>query len=448
MLSVQTAITSIKWLAVSGFISYLLIACGGGDGAPTPKAWGTAILIETNNNGRAIRPQIAVDNDGNALAVWQQHDGTRYNIWANYYDADKGWGTATLIETNNSGDATLPQVAFDTNGNAFCVWEQFDGTYYDIWVNRFDATAGWGIAYKIENNNTNAGSPQIAFDAFGNAIAVWHQDDGSFYSIWANHYDVITGWGNAALIENSHTGHAGMPQIAVDANGDAFVVWEQNTSTSLQIWSNHFNLTTGWGTAVSIGNNNGMALTPKIKSDNMGNAFAIWDQYNGSRSDIWSNRYDAVTGWGTAVLIENNDSGGASISEIAVDTNSNALAIWMQDDGTRPNIWANYYDAATGWGSATLVETDNAGNAGLPQVAFDNTGIALAVWEQSDGSRLSIWANRYVPIAGWDTPTLVETNNTEDAFVPKLAVDPNGDAFAVWMQDDGARINIWANRYE
>ena len=63
---------------------------GGGSGNNTTttsadKAWGMATLIETDNAGGATRPQIAVDASGNALAVWQQSDGTRFNIWANTF---------------------------------------------------------------------------------------------------------------------------------------------------------------------------------------------------------------------------------------------------------------------------------------------------------------------------------------------------------------------------
>jgi hypothetical protein len=44
------------------------------------------------------------------------------------------------------------------------------------------------------------------------------------------------------------------------------------------------------------------------------------------------------------------------------------------------------------WRTAQLIETDDAGS---PQVAADAAGNALAVWQQSDGTRISIWANRY-----------------------------------------------------
>ena len=72
------------------FVLATLAACGGGGGgtapAPTSKAWGTAALIETDNAGGASTPQIAIDASGNALAVWSQSDGTRDNIWANRFE--------------------------------------------------------------------------------------------------------------------------------------------------------------------------------------------------------------------------------------------------------------------------------------------------------------------------------------------------------------------------
>ena len=56
------------------------------------------------------------------------------------------------------------------------------------------------------------------------------------------------------------------------------------------------------------------------------------------------------------------------------------------------------------WHAAELVETDDAGDASIPQVAVDSSGNAIAVWFQSDGIRRNVWANRYVPGVGWVPP--------------------------------------------
>ena len=389
---------TVMGVALLGLIG-LLTACGGGGSAapaPAPKAWSIATLIESDT-GNAGAPQIAFDIKGNGLAVWQQTDGTRYNIWANRYTVGSGWGVAELIETDNAGDAQSPQISIDANGNALAVWSQSDGTRNNIWANRFTIGTGWGVAALIVTGNAGgAQSPQISIDANGNALAVWHQSDGTRFNIWANRYTSGTGWGTAALIETDNAGSATNPQIAFDASG---------------------------------------------------NALAVWTQSDGTRNNIWANRYTSGTGWGTAALIETDNAGDAFDPQIASDASGNALAVWSQFDGTHYNILANRYTAGSGWGAAALIETNNAGNAWGPQIAFDSSGNAIAVWNQSDGTRFNIWANRHS--AGlWVTAALIETNNAGDALDPQIAFNANGNAIAVWYQYDGTRNNIWVNRFQ
>jgi hypothetical protein len=117
-------------------------------------------------------------------------------------------------------------------------------------------------------------------------------------------------------------------------------------------------------------------------------------------------------------------------------------------DNSWGNIWANRYVPGTGWGTATVIETDNSGTANTPQVEMNGSGQALAVWSQSDGTRDNIWANRYVPGAGWDTAAPIEIENVGDAVNPEVAINDTGQAMAVWLQSDGTRDNVWANRYD
>ncbi len=358
---------------------------------PHEKSWGTAELIETDDIRGAYSPQVAVDGIGNAIAVWYQYDGTRYNIWSNRYVTGIGWGAEELIEADDAGDAEFPQVAVDGNGNAVAVWVQFN----DIWSNRYAAGTGWGTPEIIETESRNAYSPQIAVDGSGNAIAVWYQDDGSNDSIWSNRYAAGTGWGEAELIETNDDRDAEFPQVAVDGSG---------------------------------------------------NAVAVWVQYE-PQGHIWSNRYVVGTGWGEAELIETNDAGSAVNPQVAVDSSGNAIAVWYQSDGTRYNIWSNRYAAGTGWGEAELIETNDAGDARYPQVAVDGSGNTIAVWVQYDGSMDSIWSKRYAVGTGWGTAELIEMA-VDEAYYPQVAVGGSGNAVAVWVQADGLSLNISSNRYE
>jgi len=207
--------------------------------APTqPKNWGSATLIETDNAGDAYNPQVALDTSGNGIAVWHQYDGTRYNIWANRYTVGTGWRQATLIETDNGG-AYYPQVALDTSGNGIAVWNQYDGTMYNIWANRYTQATGWGSATLIETDNAGGTSPpQVALDTSGNGIAVWYQHDGTRWNILANRFTQGTGWGSATLIETDNAGDAYDQQVALDTSGNGIAVWYQDDGTMDSIWAN------------------------------------------------------------------------------------------------------------------------------------------------------------------------------------------------------------------
>ncbi|MBL4689671.1 MAG: hypothetical protein JKY37_34100, partial [Nannocystaceae bacterium] len=317
------------------------------------RQWQTAELIETDNAGDGLNPQVAVDADGNAVSVWQQSDGTRHNIWANRYVAGAGWGTPELIETENSGAAHHPHVEIDPNGNAIAVWQQDVDTRRDIWANRYVAGMGWGTAELIETDDTGeAAEPQVVVGVDGNAIAVWAQRDSIRYNIWANRYVVGEGWGTAELIETDNAANAQTPVVAVDPDGNVICVWRQN---------------------------------------------------DGAVTHIWANHYTEKEGWGIAELIETEDSWSAGPPQLAVDPDGNAVSVWAQTDGTRDNVWANHYVAGVGWGIAELIETNDDGSVGGPQVAVDAHGNAISVWGQYENPALAVWANRYIAGVGWGT---------------------------------------------
>lgn len=410
-------------------------------------AWRTAETIESDNGGDARTPQVAFDTAGNAIAVWKQDSGTSTNARANRYTAGSGWGEAETIELNDNGDVKAPQIAVDNAGNGLAVWAQSDGTLDNIRANRYTPDNGWGTAQTIGDGN--AFTPQIAFDSSGNAIAVWIQYDDTSQSniVRANRFTPATGWGTTDTIEGD-SGDGRAPQIGFDGSGNALAVWELSSGAEVNIRANRFTPDNGWGSAETIDTETEDARRPQIAVDDAGNALAVWRQNDGTRDNIWANRFSTDNGWGSAEKIETDDSGGALDPQIALDASGNALAVWEQNDGSRYNIRANRYTAENGWGGAEIIETDNDGGAFNPQIAIDDAGNALAVWEQSDGTRDNIRANRYTPENGWGTDETIETDDAGGAQQAQIAVNGSGMGIAVWQQSDGAQQNIRANRFD
>jgi hypothetical protein len=306
----------------------------------------------------------------------------------------------------------------------------------------------------IEGGAGDAGNPQIAIDGGGNAIAVFWQHEGGQVSIVANRYVNGTGWGTAAAIEADGTGGAGAPQIAMDAAGNAVAVWAWSAASgppyNFSVWANRYTVGSGWEGAGPIDaiNTSTPNANPHVALDGAGNAIAVWHRPDGSWDSIWSSRYVAGIGWGAPVLIETDNTNSARDARVAFDTGGNAMAVWIQSDGVRNNVLANRYTAGVGWGSAVLIETDDTGPAQEPRIVFDGSGNATAVWSHRNvaGFSTRIRANRWNAATGWGASVLID-NTPSSARVPQIGVDGLGNVIAVWQQEDVSRTNIWANAF-
>jgi hypothetical protein len=98
-------------------------------------------------------PSIAQDARGNRIAVWGEFDGQRFNIWAKRSVAGLGWGAAQPIDSLKSitaSDAYAPPVAINDVGEAMAVWQQFDGLQTQVWASQQPEGGGWGTHTLVE----------------------------------------------------------------------------------------------------------------------------------------------------------------------------------------------------------------------------------------------------------------------------------------------------------
>jgi hypothetical protein len=383
----------------------------------TPSSeWGTEEAIGSGEDG-AFAPQVAMDPQGHATAVWLLGERIAQDpsIRSNRFTPSAGWAASQRIEKNRPGYG--PEVAMDAHGNAVAVWQHADATRWTIWANRFTPPGGWGTEERIDSRDQgNAQGPRVAIDAQGHAVAVWSHQDPTYYStIWSNRFAPSEGWGTAGRIENNTEGQADGAQVAMDPSGNAVVVWAQWPVESVfqppddsapleirwgrkQIWSNRFTPSGGWDAAQRIENNDeGDAEAPQVVMDAQGNAVTVWSHSDRGRTQIWSNRFTPSGGWGDAQRIENNDEGLAAAPQVAMDAQGNAVAVWTQwlDILTLPQIWSNRFTPSYGWGVAERVDNSDRG-ADSPQVAASPDGDAVAVWTQRGG----VWSNRFHVGAG------------------------------------------------
>jgi len=387
-------------------------------------------------------PQVVADAAGNAMAVMVADDFV-YNVWAKRYIAGIGWEPAVLIESG-SGDSRNVDVTVDPSGNFIAAWRQWDGSRWTVQANRYVPGSGWEVAVPVTSDPTDAGRPQVAADAAGNAMAVWRQWDGTNWSIRASRYLAGVGWGANALLESA-PGEAWDPQVAVDPAGHAMAVWHQWDGTNSSIWQNRYVPGVGWNNATLIESDPGDATSPQVGMDSAGNAMAVWQWFDGAATSIRAIRYDVATGWGIATPVESNST-DAWNPRLAVDPAGNAVAAW---EGPYA-IWASHYAVEVGWETPNLLHPDPGGYAAAPEVAINPAGDAVVVWQgRLGGGSLRVRAASYALGIGWGSAVPLEGYGS-NLWFPQIALDPAGYATVLvlyWDEPINALDDIGAIRF-
>ena len=199
-----------------------------------------------------------MDNKGNAIAIWEQRNPSEWSIFVSHYSVGQGWGDPILIE-DEAGSGVGPYLAIDGDGNAMAVWEQADGQFMSIMTSYYTFGVGWGTPEYIEENNLgHAIDPRLDFDGAGNAIAIWRASDGvctvgaqtfGVYNAYTNRFVKGVGWQGAESLE-SGCWSAGLngSDVIMDDAGNGTAAWTQSDGTQTNLMYRRYNVDTGWGT--------------------------------------------------------------------------------------------------------------------------------------------------------------------------------------------------------
>ena len=232
-----------------------------------------------------------------------------------------------------------------------------------------------------------------------------------------------------------------MNSYTVDFNsqGVGFGLWTVNAAGVDRLFASRYTEAGGWEPEeqIDLVGGNFASTNPQVRVDDAGNAIAVWLQSDGVRGNVWSAHFSPAIGWDAAQLIETGLMTAESPS-IDMDSAGNVIAAWAEYNGTGRNISANRYVAGTGWGSAALIEGDIAGSSIDAHVAVARNGDAVVVWDGYDGLNDHIWQNTFTIAGGWGTETRIESD-TRDAYAPRIAVDGSGRFLVVWSQWNGTQ---------
>lgn len=366
-------------------------------------SWSTPQLISSENVD-AYSIDTEMDNSGNVWAVWRQKPSN--SIYARrFIAATASWEETSDIDANGHSVHDEPQITVDTNGNAMAVFKGY-GRPNSVYSNYYKAGSGWQGAQLLEDDNINyANEVQIAFDNNGNALAVWAQPVSGMHAVWSRYYNVLTdSWGEVSQAGNKSSSPAFELQVAFDNSGTATVVWNQWLDDKNNLYANRFSSAGGWGTVELIESDDfGNSYSPQFSIDALGDVVVVWQSLDDEGAEdigqIRTVRYTSSNGWESSntVRIDSDDTAMAEEPQVVIDANGNAMAVWKwyREDNTAGFSFSRYNHNGN-WSAAQMLD-EVEGNANNSSLAVRENGSVLAVWSRDDefGGADRILFNRF-----------------------------------------------------
>jgi hypothetical protein len=348
---------------------------------------GTVLWTRTHDGGGLDHGRgIATDGEDNILVVGSTWNGTDYDVWVRKYDAS---GTEIWTREFDSGTHDRGRaIATDGEDNILVAGCVLSGTDHDIWLRKYDASGAETWTQTYDGGWGNDESRGIATDTAGDVLVAGHTRSETDDDAWVSKYDASgtelwTRTVDGGSIDD--WGHG----IATDGADNVLVAGRTGYAPGFE-WVRMYDVsgTEVWARTYDI------SVASNVASDGASNLLVVGDISIDS-SDIWTGKYDAS---GSELWTRTFDGGrGDGGSAVATDGADNVVVTGhCYGSGSSVDILVRKYDASgtelwtsrTADGLGYAVATDGAQNV-----------LVVASWERdpSTGTGWDIWVRKYAP---------------------------------------------------
>jgi hypothetical protein len=306
-------------------------------------------------------PQVIPDGSGGAIMAWNDiRDGAGdFDIYAQRINADGAvmWPDTGVLVCDTITRSEVQDIASDGSGGAYVVWVDDRGDQNEVYVQRIDPNGNtlWrrnGVA--ITRAPDYETSPAIISDGAGGAIVAW-QDGRAGIDMYVQRIDangdiMWTAGGvpiSTAPLEQRYF------DMTTDGAGGAIIAWEDSRHTGVKQYV-YAQRVDADGNALWTANGDSICTTPysqrlpKVVSDGAGGAIVVWEDRQGSISNIHAQRLGPNGAWlwtNNGVLVC-SASGNQSAVRAVPDGSGGVIAAWEDTrNGSTSDIYARRIDA-------------------------------------------------------------------------------------------------------
>jgi len=348
------------------------------DGSPETSEF----QINTTTTGNQTEPSIAVDPSGNFVVAWQGPGPDEEDIYARKFDPNGQPLTGEFrINDYTPGSQLYPNVAVDDAGNIVIVWESSGTaqkpTKQSIYARLFD-NAGSGLCpeFIVDDSSYNCRYPNVEMDASGNFVVTWLQDR-TAKSIMARLYSHLGNPRTAPFEANTaKVSSLTRPRVAVRAEGSFVVTWDGDPKLAslddihARLYDpNGIPLTAQFTVNTSLA---GAQQYPQVAMNSCGDFVIVWQSDDPNSSlDVFAQRFNRL---------------GQTIGdEFRINTYTNDeqkyAAIALSETGCFLAAWQSNGQDSSGYGIfADILSLGSADLNGDHLVNFEDYAVFAAEW--------------------------------------------------------------------
>jgi hypothetical protein len=294
----------------------------------------------------AEQPRVAMNGAGEAVAVWSVSAGGQAEIQAATAAPGGSFG-APVDLSGLPSTVSVPQVALDSHGDAIAVWDGWDGANIRIEAAVRPAGGSFGAPQYLSPAGSNADVPQVAFDSAGDALAVWRFDGSPASTVQAAYRPAGGAFGSAQTASVPGPAPAQAPQVAFDGSGASVVAWQQSNASGLQVYASV--RTPGSSGTFSAPNmlDPGVAEAsePRVAGDGLSGTIVSWRTFNGITSSTEA-AVRLASGTFSPATTVSALSPEESTPEVGIDAQGNGIAVFSRSNSGTYTLEAAGYDAA------------------------------------------------------------------------------------------------------
>jgi hypothetical protein len=330
-------------------------------------------------------PLVSVDSAGNATAVWRRYRGGKLFYENAVRQAGGPWSAPSRF-FGGLEDAYGLQIAVDPLGNETAIWGRRVGRSWVVQSATRSVGGSWSAPVTL--SAAGAGSALVAAGPEGNVTAVWllGREEG-WRSVVQSATRSAGGSWSAPVTLSPPRKAARSPQIALDPQGGATAVWEEEYSGATE--SSTRSVGGSWSAPVTLSANGVRAAWPQVAVDSQGNAAAVWAGAVFSGGRIQSHRIQTATRpaggtWSAPVSISKAGHRHVQDPQIAVSPQGEATAIWQRSNGSYLVVQGATRPAGGGWSRPVDITTGHGRGGQHLQLVVDSWGNSTAIWEGYD----------------------------------------------------------------